>query len=75
MDDGAQSDGSTSLEAHIDTSTSSQQQPTPVVLCSYGQRLGFAYFGTSPAPDASVLNRNDHGMHFFTIDNALVYLS
>lgn len=84
MDDGGQSEGSFSMDA----STSFQQQqsetgsrtgsgsgPPPLVLCPYGQRLGFAYFTSSPTPDASQLNRNEHNIHFFTIDNALVYLS
>lgn len=70
---------STSHQSRHTSSSAAQRtaptRPRPVGMCSYGQRLGFAYFDCSPAPDAYELNAASSHTHFFTIDNALVYLS
>lgn len=45
-------------------------------ICSYGPRLAYTYF-PSPAPAAEQLNAGtDHDrIHFFTVDDQLLYLS
>lgn len=71
-DSGSSSPGAQQVQAASEGRTGRLQ---PAVVCSYGQRLGFAYFDGEPAPEASELNSENETTHYFTIDNALVYLS
>lgn len=43
-------------------------------ICAYGSRLAYTYF-PSPAPRAEVLNQLQGEVHFFSVDDQLVYLS
>lgn len=43
-------------------------------ICAYGSRLAYTYFPT-PAPRAEVLNQLQQEVHFFSVDDQLVYLS
>jgi hypothetical protein len=43
-------------------------------ICAYGTRLAYTYFPT-PAPRAEVLNQLQQEVHFFSVDDQLVYLS
>lgn len=54
------------------TSAASLQPSGPV--CSFGARLGYTYF-TTPSPRPEVLNQLQGDIHFFTVDDQLVYLS
>lgn len=53
-------------------------------ICSYGPRLAYTYFATTatttngrgrPLPAAEQLNQMQRDIHFFTVDDQLVYLS
>lgn len=53
--------------------------PPPVLspsgpICTYGPRLAYTFF-PSPAPRPEHLNAVDANVHFFTVDDQLLYLS
>ncbi|CAH7666813.1 protein-tyrosine phosphatase-like protein [Phakopsora pachyrhizi] len=54
--------------------STSKLNPQPINLCSFGPRLGFAYF-KNPIPDHSLLNNTQSDSYWFTIDSLLIYLS
>ncbi|SGY79777.1 BQ5605_C008g05219 [Microbotryum silenes-dioicae] len=43
-------------------------------ICAYGPRLAYTYFN-SPVPRAEALNAVQDDVHFFTVDDQLLYLS
>ncbi|KAK4052552.1 cell division control protein 14 [Microbotryomycetes sp. JL221] len=43
-------------------------------VCEYGPRLAYTYF-SQPVPSQHVLNACQQDVHFFTVDDQLVYLS
>lgn len=43
-------------------------------ICAYGSRLAYTYF-PAPPPRAEYLNQLQEDVHFFSVDDQLVYLS
>lgn len=57
-----------------DSSARRSAIPASGPVCEYGPRLAYTYF-ESPAPSATRLNDARQDVHFFTVDDQLVYLS
>lgn len=72
------------------TNTSLMTMPVTGPVCNYGPRLAYTYFTTTSTtttttagtatrhaspPNAEQLNQSQDEIHFFTVDDQLVYLS
>ncbi|SCV70956.1 BQ2448_3718 [Microbotryum intermedium] len=60
--------------AGADASSSTSFVQPIGAICAYGPRLAYTYFD-SPVPRADALNAVQDDVHFFTVDDQLLYLS
>lgn len=63
---------SSTSSSHHSSSSPSLTPSGPI--CTFGPRLAYTYF-PSPSPRAELLNSSQQQVHFFTIDDQLLYLS